>query len=477
MKRLPPIGPIGGRKERGPLMKIKKGATTLLLLCFLALSLSSSGRNDGLESQAEADVITLTLDNGIPLFVLENPNSPVCSLRLFIKGQAQYGEEGKEGLEKLTLSLMTRGSEKYTRKQSLRLQQLTSSSVSSFASSYDLSRFSLKTLSKYYRRTYPLFRDELLHPAWDEEEFDKVKTGLLSSCTKRENDPDFLAGQIVSDNFFGDHPYQLLTSGNRDSLESITLEDVKSYYNTLLEGNRLYFVGVGDFDASKLQKELNRDFGSISFSEEKHPPILPLEPVEEQILSQVFSDSPGLAYVRGTWALPAMSHKDKAALKLGVNILKDILFQILRTENSACYSVKARIYDFQASYGLFQVYKTPVPYNVEDMIKEGVRILASGRCLSAVPEGEELYVPLGEALEFYQARFVTNYYSDQVTNASVALAIGNSFFYRNDPTAYREEAELWLSLSEEDIVGAVNKYILNQPVLWGIVGGEDVVIE
>ena len=459
-------------------LQTRKAVLAALMLALVmggAYSLAT-GETGQVTSDRGPEIVSLTLDNGIPLFVQKSGTSSVRVLKLYLKGQAQYGIEGKEGIEKLTLSLLAHGSENYTWEEVQTILHEKSSAVGAFADYFDYSGFSLMTLDKYYGEIYDLFRDELLNPSWDEEEFGKVKNSLLMARTQKEADPYSLASQILSDSFFGDHPYQTDIDGTLEDLEGMTLEDVKSYYATSLTAKRIFFVAVGDFDPYDLREQLNGDFGSLPMTGEDFQPAGPLPSLEgSSVLNEPFADSPGLAYVRGNWVLPEMSAGDKAALELGLSLLDDILFQVVRTENSACYSIWANLYDFQAKYACFGVYKTQVPYEVEDMIMEAVDILASGRCMSTSPSGDDPYVPIEEALEFYKAQFVTNYYTDQQTNASVADQIGKSYLYDGDPSAYRSESALWEKVTAAEIIGAVNKYVVDQPIMWIVLGGEDVI--
>ena len=293
---------------------------------------------------------------------------------------------------------------------------------------------------------------------------------------RKEADPYSLASQILSDSFFGGHVYQTDIDGSLEDLDGITLSDVKGYYADYLTPDRIFFVAVGDFDPESLRDELNADFGVLPITGETFRPAGPLTPpAESTVLTEPFADSPGLAYVRGNWVIPEISAEDKAALELGLSLLDDILFQVVRTENSACYSIWANLYDFQAKYASFGVFKTQVPYEVDEMIMEAVDILASGRCMSTSPSGDDPYVPIDEALEFYKAQFVTEYYTDQQTNGSVASQIGTSYLYDGDPAVYRSESNLWESVSAEAIVGVIKKYVVGQPIMWIVLGGEDVI--
>jgi zinc protease len=453
-----------------------------LLLSLMTLSLSALAEGEQPESVSSSramgpEIVSLNLDNGIPLFVMKSDTSSVRSLKLFFKGHSQYELSGKEGIEKMTLSLLTHGSQNYSWEEVQTLLREKSSSVGASASQFDYSSFNLTTLDKYYEEIYALYVDELLRPSWDEDEFDKVKNSLLMARTQKEADPYSLASQVLSDSFFGDHPYQSDIDGNLESLEGITLEEVEAYYETLLSGDRLFFVAVGDFDTDSLQAELNRDFGALSTGETSFIPVAPLASIEPGLLKERFDDSPGLAYMRGNWVLPEMSLQDEAALDLALSLLDDILFQVVRTENSACYSVWANLYDFQAKYACFGIFKTQVPYDVDSLVMDSVDILASGRCMSTAPKEDDPYVAIGESLDFYKAQFVTNYYSGQQTNSSIAEQIGQSWLYDSDPIAYRGQSALWDEVTPEDIVSVVDRYIKDQPIMWIVLGGEDVIGE
>ncbi|MDC7219050.1 MAG: pitrilysin family protein [Spirochaetales bacterium] len=445
-----------------------------LIVSLMMTGLSALAQGEAPQSQG-AEIVSLTLDNGIPLFVQPSDTSRVQSVKVFFKGHAQFAEPGQDGLEKLTLKLMERGSENYSWEEVQAMEREKSASVGGTTKHFDYSGFYLKTLDKYFDETYPLFVDELLRPSWDEEEFEKVKNSLLMARTQKEADPYSLASQILNDSFFGDHAYQTDIDGNLETLEGITLDEVKAYYGRILDGNRMFFVAVGDFDPEALRDRLNEDFGSLPINRKAIIPVGSLGAIEEDVLVEPFADSPGLAYVRGDWVIPEISPEEKAALQLGLSLLDDILFQVVRTENSACYSVWSHLYDFQAKYASFGIYKTQVPYDVDELVLEAVDILASGRCMSTAAVGDDPYVSIEESLEFYKAQFVTEYYSDQQTNNVIAEQIGRSWLYEGDPAAYRGQSELWNAVTAEEIVEVIKKYVVGQPIKWIVLGGEDVI--
>ena len=119
--------------------------------------------------------------------------------------------------------------------------------------------------------------------------------------------------------------------------------------------------------------------------------------------------------------------------------------------------------------------KTQVPYEVDEMIMNAVDILASGRCMSMTPSEEDPYISIEEALGFYKAQFVTEYYADQQTGSSIADQIGLSFLYEGDPSSYQYSSDYWNKVTADDIIDVINRFLVDQPIMWIVLGGEDVI--
>lgn len=80
---------------------------------------------------------------------------------------------------------------------------------------------------------YALVQDQLLNPGWREDDFDRLKTQQLNAIKtdlKGNNDEELGKEQLYVDLYGPDHPYGYLNLGDISELESITLDDVKAFY-------------------------------------------------------------------------------------------------------------------------------------------------------------------------------------------------------------------------------------------------------
>jgi predicted Zn-dependent peptidase len=85
--------------------------------------------------------------------------------------------------------------------------------------------------------------------------------------------------------------------------------------------------------------------------------------------------------------------------------------------------------------------------------------------------------PLKRLLISIRPSFLTEYYIDQQTGSSIANQIGLSYLYEGNPAAYQNASEYWNEVTARDIVEVINRYLVDVPILWIVLGGEDILYE
>ena len=79
---------------------------------------------------------------------------------------------------------------------------------------------------------YALFKNALLSPAFKEEDFKRVKTQTLNYVkqSRRFSNDEELSKELLYWQIFKGTPYEHPEEGYVQSVETITLEDVKAFY-------------------------------------------------------------------------------------------------------------------------------------------------------------------------------------------------------------------------------------------------------
>ncbi|HEY9595936.1 MAG TPA: insulinase family protein, partial [Spirochaetia bacterium] len=342
--------------------------------------LIDAGKIDAFARENIPVFTTATLANGIPVIIKRSTANRILTLQVVLRGHVAFTPPGKAGIEAAMLTLMTRGSAHYTYDDVQRALFEDSASIDPHFGSFDVTSLDLVTIDSYFDRLLPIFADAFLHPSWSAEEFSQVIRDLQLRKQRTANDPYTQAVERLHDVLFAGHPYAASWEGVGDSLGALTLADVRSYYEKTVGSGRLFIVAVGDFDPASLVAKLNTTFGAMPRTAYAAPAVSPLT-VKPDLLVVPWAQSPGLAWVRGDFPMPAPDSPDFAASLVAFDLLSDVLFEILRTRNGACYGASAGLHGFDASYGDITVFKTTMPQKVKPMIDEAIGVVASGRSM------------------------------------------------------------------------------------------------
>ncbi len=435
---------------------------------------------------------TVTLDNGIPVVMKRSLSNRIVALKTVLLGQASLAPPGKEGIEGVMLTMLTRGSARYSYAELQRLLFEDSASINPSYMSFDTSALNLFTIDAYFDALFDAYADAFLHPAWNAEEFPRVVSDFRIAKQQSRSDPYSKSVDDLNQRFFSGHPYAASFDGTESSLASLTLDDLKSYYEQTVSSGRIFIVAVGNFDPAALVAKLNATFGAMPKKEFSRPAVPPFAgTVKPDLIVEAFPPSQGLAYVRADFALPAPDSPETPGIQVAFTLLDDILFQIVRTENGACYDAWAALHDFSAGYGDLTVFKTAVPGKVKKLVDDSISVLLRGQCLAgkvsasaagkggigpqvSAKEQEGTFVPIADALPFYKQQFLTGFYSGQQSNISIASQIASSVVYHGDFRDYLLVIDRIDAVGQDDVVRAAGKYLRDNPMIWIALGDAEV---
>jgi zinc protease len=420
---------------------------------------------------------TFTLSNGLPVIVKKSSANRVQHISLVIRGGSAAASAGKAGVEALALKVMARGSGKRSYEEIETLLDETSSGLGS-SSSFDYSAYSLTTLDKYFERLFPVWVDTLVDPSFKESDFEQELSEARLALESKEQDPWAKTGLVANRILFAGHPYAASPDGTAESLASVTLGDLKAWYAARLRADALFVVAVGDFDPVGLRAKLEAGLGRLPSAGAPLPAVAPLGRTGAWSLDKVeFPQSRGMGYLRGDFVAPSYSDPDYMGLSIGMRMLTDLLFNVVRDKYGAVYSANAYIRGFRANYGSLALFKTKNPGAAKAHIDEAVAVIASGKAVALDPKSsKDGYAPIADVLEAEKARFVNELYESQATNAAIAGRIAESVIATGDYRSYLLDVDRIRAVTPEQVKAALDKYLLKGSIAWVALGSADVLI-
>ena len=275
------------------------------------------------------------LNNGLKVFVVEDHKLPRITMSLILD-RDPIMEGNKAGYTSMAGDIIGSGTDSRTKSQLDEEIDFMGANFSSSASSIRAGG-----LSKYTDDILDIFSDVLLNPSFPEEEFKKLKSQMTSGVKANSENVDAISSNLTGVSIYGlEHPYgEVMTEA---TVDAITLEDCKSYYDAYFRPNIAYLVIIGDITVKEAKKKLGT---SLKKWKRKEVPSLeysktPLPASSRIVLVDKPSAVQSLIWVGNVIDL-APGHPDIEPLRIANKILgggmSGRLFRNLREDKAFTY--------------------------------------------------------------------------------------------------------------------------------------------
>ncbi len=170
------------------------------------------------------------LANGLDIYGIENYELPLVEFEITIKGGLMLENPEKAGVSNLMADLMTKGTANKTPQELEEAIDELGASINVFAGKQAIT-IRGNTLARNYKATLKLVEEIMFEPRWDEREFELAKQSTLSQIAQQSANPNSIATNTFNKLLYGeDHILSFNPNGTINSVEAITLDDLKAYY-------------------------------------------------------------------------------------------------------------------------------------------------------------------------------------------------------------------------------------------------------
>lgn len=392
----------------------------------------------------QASLVTEFEVNGLKVLFKRREGSWTVSAGLFIRGGARNITEENAGLELFMLRAATEASAGYPRER-LRSELASMGTVLGASINNDYSVLSLGSTKPHFQRSWQLFADVALRPAFAKEDVALTQTRIVSALRDDTDNPDSHLQRLTERSAYAGHPYLNNPNGTVGSISRLTIADLKAYHASVMQTSRLLLVVVGDLDLAQLRTAVTSAFGKLPRGDYKDTPVAQLafdRSTVEVTPKELFTN-----YVQGVYAAPPLTSDDIYPMRVASTILRDRVFEEVRARRNLSYAPSAFLMSQGANLG--GIYVTAVDANqaVRVMLNEVYRLQTEP--VSA------------DDIEGVVAQFLTSYYLEQETNPAQA---GELAEYELIGGGWRNSVEVIERVKEvtpAQVQAAAQKYMRN----------------
>ena len=409
------------------------------------------------------EVWTSSLPSGMSVFGIEQHETPLVQFNIRLKGGLLLETIGKTGAANFLAEMMTAGTANRTPEElEEAIDQLGASiNVQAGRESFVISG---NTLSRNFRAAMDLVREILLEPRWDEQEFEIIRQRILNQLRHQQGNPQALSVQAYNQLLYGsDHLLAQNELGTIASVESMTIQDLKAYYEGGLSPSvAAYHVAgaVAEDEVLPVLQALQDDWEA----KEVNFPALPVPDVVEQ--AQIyFVDVPGakqsvlrIGYLALPETDPDFFRATIANFKLGGGGFASELTQELREGKGYTYGIRS---GFDGS-------DIPGPFTISSSVRSNVTLEAIALIKDIVETYEEDF---NEAYLEDTRSFLIRSNARRFETLEAKLSIlGNMSAYGWKPDYPREQEEVVRNITVDEIKALASVYLDAGKMIYLVVG-------
>jgi zinc protease len=227
--------------------------TITSLLCLMVFNVAV---------HATPQIQTWQTENGAKVLFVPAKEIPMLDVRIvFDAGSAR--DDGLSGLAVLTNGLLSEGAAGKTSQQIAEAFESVGAQIE-YDAARDMALVGVRSLTepRYLSAAIESLKQVLTQPDFPQEAFQREINRMKVAVKARLQSPSALASQAFNKAVFGDHPYASPTSGTKESLEEITLDDIKEFYKKYYVASNATVAIVGNVErgqAEEIVKILRQD--------------------------------------------------------------------------------------------------------------------------------------------------------------------------------------------------------------------------
>jgi predicted Zn-dependent peptidase len=222
--------------------------------------------------------------------------------------------------------------------------------------SKEMTCFNAKVLDEHLPLAFDVLSDLVLRPRFALEDVDKEKAVVLEELKMDEDNPDYLVHEMLTQNYWRNHPLGRPILGTRETIERFTRASVDSFFHSWYAPNNIVITAAGRLEHARLVELVEKAFGGLSPVPDGHRDSAP-----EPQAGIVMRHKRELEQVHLCLGVPShpIAHEQRYAMAVLNNLLgggmSSRLFQNIRERQGLAYAVFSELNPYRDA-GLMTIY-------------------------------------------------------------------------------------------------------------------------
>jgi len=201
------------------------------------------------------------LENRVRVIVAERPDLPLLAAEVVVRNGAEIDPPNLAGTASITGALLTKGTESMSAPQVASAIESLGGDISSGAG-WDSSTASVVVMSDKAEAALTILADVVLHPAFKQEEIDRLKKQRLDGLRVALQQPGALAAFVTDRVVFDSGEYGHSTGGTIETVQAMQRDDIVKLYKSYYSPTNAAVIFVGKVTLEQGKAYAQKYFGA-----------------------------------------------------------------------------------------------------------------------------------------------------------------------------------------------------------------------
>jgi predicted Zn-dependent peptidase len=326
-----------------------RGTLVLIAVVVLAsIAIMASSAPAASQAKPSTGVQKTVLGNGLTVLVKESAANEIVSVQLILGMGAKFESDAEAGISKLLQQSLLKGTSTRTAEQIANEIESVGGRINS-GSTKEVGFVSFTCTKEALFKAQEVFFDVVSNPSFPEAEVEKERSLILQNIKQRR---DQLLGSTIDlaqEVLYGEHPFHKPADGYEETVGGFTRAQVQEAYKRFYVPQNMVVCAVGNLNAKKFVKEVEKRFKGLKGGETKLVAGLPAFSLVES-RQQLRHKKSASAWLVIAFPAPGISQNDYFPARVLDSILGGSMHSRLFTELRDKQGLGYQVGSFFANY-------------------------------------------------------------------------------------------------------------------------------
>jgi len=208
-------------------------------------------------------IVRDVLPNGLRLLTERMPHVRSVSIGVWLARGSRHEPQEQSGIAHFVEHMLFKGTGTRSAEDIAQTIDSIGGQMDAFTAK-EYASYYIKVLDEHLPLAVDVLADIVRRPAFSAEDIEREKKVVLEEIKMVEDTPDDLVHELFTENFWVDHPLGRPILGTRETVEGLTQEGLRGYFNGVYTAPNMIIAAVGNVEHTRVRDIVEAAFGTVS---------------------------------------------------------------------------------------------------------------------------------------------------------------------------------------------------------------------